>query len=325
MEQRKQRVVGNFYLFIFLHVSLKACHLCCHTTQTQDTERPALIKGIKCYSDSRRVGPHMKNACSYLAFMVQMCGLLSMTATYCTTTVTLQLSCSLNTHKQRHYPLLARIHLSEFASNRQIEKLQCKTMSSVRAMSLIFKCQTVPVFLSSPFSLTGKCPELVFHIFRLLALMKEFIEREEKKTEIELSHTVFKEQLLASDVTAGPSHCWPDNLRRVPVCLQHVNCVIMHNTKAKWPFMLYDVHLTIDGDDYSRRVSWYDPTKQQLDDPHFDHILLQLRKAQTCVVVWRNIVSTCTTCFQLHIVDIFILLTASLHFVKCTVTYTFRS
>lgn len=72
--------------------------------------------------------------------------------------------------------------------------------------------------------------------------MKVFIQWEEKETETELSHRTFREQLLASDVTAAPSHCWPDTLRRVPVCLQHVNCVVMHYTKAKWPFMLYDVH-----------------------------------------------------------------------------------
>lgn len=35
--------------------------------------------------------------------------------------------------------------------------------------------------------------------------MKEFIEHEVTKTETELSHTAFTEQLLACDVTAGPS------------------------------------------------------------------------------------------------------------------------
>lgn len=73
-------------------------------------------------------------------------------------------------------------------------------------MAFIFKCQTVSVLLSGPFSLTGKCPELVFHIFRLLALMKAFIQQEEIETEIELSQRAFGKQLFASDVTAGP-HC----------------------------------------------------------------------------------------------------------------------
>lgn len=83
--------------FFHLHVSLRACHPSCHTIQAQDTERLVLIKGIKCYSDSQGVGLHMKTASGYLAFMVEMCGLLSMTAAHYTAAIALQLLCPLNT------------------------------------------------------------------------------------------------------------------------------------------------------------------------------------------------------------------------------------
>lgn len=56
MEQKRQ----GRSLFVFLHASLKACHRRCHTTQTQDTEGPASVKGIKCYCDSGRGRAHTR-------------------------------------------------------------------------------------------------------------------------------------------------------------------------------------------------------------------------------------------------------------------------
>lgn len=150
-----------------------------HTAQAQDTARLVLIKGIKWYSDSQRVGPaHEKNACGYLFFVVDMCGLLSMTVVYCTTAITQQLSCPLNTYrpKQKH-PINVILLWHTFTS-----ELFWKWAERKITMWKYVSCQcdvihflNVKLCLSFYLALspTGKCPELVFHIFRLSALMKE--------------------------------------------------------------------------------------------------------------------------------------------------------
>lgn len=143
-----------------------------------------------------------------------------------------QPSCPLNQYKQRcSIYVISLWHTFTLKA----EKLQCKNMSPVSEMPFIFKCQAAPVFHSSPlFPPTGKCPEPVYHIFRSPALMKELHSgRRKKETEIESSQGGFREQLLASDVTAGPSRCRPHHLCTMPMSLQHVNCVMMNNTKPE--------------------------------------------------------------------------------------------
>lgn len=79
MEQRKQRVVGEWG-FAFACEPQSLSSLLSHITQAQDAARLVLIKGIKCCSDSQRVEPRHTMPAVILVFMVEMCGLLSMTA-----------------------------------------------------------------------------------------------------------------------------------------------------------------------------------------------------------------------------------------------------
>lgn len=129
---------------------------------------------------------------------------------------------------------------------------------SVRCHSFLNVKLHLSFILPPFFPPTGKCPEPVYHIFRSPALMKELHSgRRKKETEIESSQGGFREQLLASDVTAGPTRCRPHHLCTMPMSLQHVNCVMMNNTKPEWPFMLYDMYFRrVGADDYATPASW---------------------------------------------------------------------
>lgn len=219
-----------------------------------------------------------------------MCSLFSMTEMCCTTTIKQQLLCPLNTHKQRHpiYIILSwHTFISEIFEKGQTDYQFKENMSSVSAMSFIFKCQAAPVLLSSPFLRLANVQNWYFIFLDRLLWWKRYIQWEEKETEIELSRRAFREQLLASDVTAGPLTA------SQTLCLQHVNCVIMHNTKAKWPSLLHDMYfegsvpmimqdLQADEGRNCRGdgllLSQYDNTMHIVSHDPFNHICLQLRK-----------------------------------------------
>ncbi len=139
---------------LHLHVSLRACCLCCHTQLRPKTQRDwSWSRALNAILTLSEWEPHMKDARGYLVFMVKMCDLLSMTATYCTTAIPQQLSHPLNTYKQRRsiYDITFWHTLSpEFFENGITEELQCENMSSVSEMSFIFKCQAVPVLHTNP-------------------------------------------------------------------------------------------------------------------------------------------------------------------------------
>lgn len=128
-------------------------------------------------------------------------------------------------------------------------------MSPVSVMSFTFKCHAVPVSHFSPFPSPGKRPELVLHIFRSPALMKELhsARRKGEHREIEWWQGAFRAAasplmwLLAS---LADGCC-------VPMSFLHVNYVIMHITEGRMTFhAVWHVLRRVDGGDYATPASW---------------------------------------------------------------------
>lgn len=106
------------------------------SSQAWDTAILVLMKGIKCCSASLPLEP-------VAVFMVEICGLFSMTAMHCTAAITQRLSRPLSTHKQtRSIYIIPLIVCSIWGfENGQIKKKKnynVKNISVIHATSLIF-------------------------------------------------------------------------------------------------------------------------------------------------------------------------------------------
>ena len=97
MEQRKQRVLGNGFP-ICMWASKPVVSVVTHNTSPGHRKTGPWSRALNAFLTLSEQDPHMKNASGYFFFLtVEMCGLSSMTAMYCTTAITQQLSCPLNT------------------------------------------------------------------------------------------------------------------------------------------------------------------------------------------------------------------------------------
>lgn len=147
-----------------------------HTAQAQDTARLVLIKGIKWYSDSQGEGPaHEKRRwlfgfCGVDVWLVEH----DSGALYKSNHTAAFMSIKHVQTKAPHqrYPPLAHVHFWAFL------KMGKKKNYNVKICLLSARCHSflnVKLCLSFYLALspTVKCPELVFHIFRSSALMKE--------------------------------------------------------------------------------------------------------------------------------------------------------